>query len=69
MPNKLVRFTKPLAQALSKGAHRKEVSQQKFIIDAVESALLDLEDDATTQLVSFHQVLEEEREKKGNPES
>lgn len=64
VPKKLVRLSKPLAQAIAKGAHLKESSQQKFMCDAIENALIDLGDDTITSLVSAHQVLEEEREKK-----
>jgi hypothetical protein len=56
---KLIRISPPLAYALFKGAHRTEKSQQEFIVDAVYHALMDLQDDQITLLLSQHAAMED----------
>jgi hypothetical protein len=53
---KMIRITSALAKAITKGAHRKEKSQNKFITDAVIKELGYLGDDEIDALVSEHEA-------------
>lgn len=71
---KLIRLPKPLADALKKGAYRKETSQHQLAVDALATHLDQLGDKDVSALV--HQHWDEEairqdvaRAEEGNPES
>jgi hypothetical protein len=65
MQSKLIRVPAPLAKAIAKGAHRKETTQNQFIVDAIATALIALNDDQITKLLG--QYTAEQEAQKGTP--
>ncbi len=54
MQSVTIRLTTPLAKAITKGSHRKEITKQAFLVDAIVQALGYIGDDEVDQLVQEH---------------